>query len=234
MSLKEKYQAIIDSDIDKTSIEAQIQYLTSNFKEIAFSTSFSLEDQLITHFISNKSVKFFTLDTGRLFEETYETWSLTLAKYKIKINAFAPEQQLLENFISDYGPDSFYQAVESRKQCCTIRKVLPLKKALKGQQIWITGLRAEHSSSRENLEIFEFDDDNNIIKYNPLLHWTTNEVRAEIKKFGIPYNKLHDKGYVSIGCEPCTRAIQKGEDFRAGRWWWEVQSKKECGLHVKN
>src|SRR5690554_5568985 len=230
--LKHKYEDLIEQNIQDLDIPLQIQYLTRHFKEISFSSSFSYEDQLITYLLKNEPVRFFTLDTGRLFEETYDTWNRTLANYKLKIQAFYPDEEQLKQFVTENGPDSFYRSVENRKQCCYIRKVVPLKKALQGQEIWITGLRAEHSPSRKDLTVFEWDEENQIIKYHPILHWKTQEVIQFIKKNGIPYNYLHNKGYISIGCAPCTRAIKEGEDFRSGRWWWEDQSKKECGLHL--
>jgi phosphoadenosine phosphosulfate reductase len=172
------------------------------------------------------------LDTGRLFAETYSVWSRTNEKYNTHINAFYPDNKSLETYITDKGPNAFYESVENRKACCFIRKVEPLRRALSGNKIWITGLRAEHSQDRTNLGVIEWDETNQVIKYNPLLHWTTEEVRQYINKNDVPYNPLHDRGFVSIGCAPCTRAIRPGEDFRAGRWWWEDAAKKECGLHV--
>lgn len=231
--LKEAYQKLIDENIESKSIEEVLEILTNTFpNEVCFSTSFSFEDQVITDYVKNSRIKVFTLDTGRLFEDTYNTWNLTKSKYKLPIKAYYPNPEELEPFIQDNGPDSFYRSVENRKTCCDIRKVHPLKRALKGNKIWITGLRAEHSVARENLSQFEWDESNQIIKYHPILFWTTEQVKDYIKKNNIPYNILHDKGFLSIGCAPCTRAIQPGEDFRAGRWWWEDASKKECGLHV--
>ncbi|HYO21630.1 MAG TPA: phosphoadenylyl-sulfate reductase [Flavisolibacter sp.] len=202
--------------------------------QLTFSTSFSYEDQVITDYISKLSfpVSIFTLDTGRLFPETYSTWSRTLERYKLTINAYYPDAERLQEFVRSYGPNSFYESVENRKQCCHIRKVEPLKKALAGKAVWITGLRAEHSPNRSDMTILEWDEVNQIIKYNPLLHWTTAEVRQYIDQHNIPYNSLHDKGFISIGCAPCTRAARPGHDFSAGRWWWEDAGKKECGLHV--
>lgn len=200
---------------------------------IIFSSSFSFEDQVITHLIAeqNLPIQIFTLDTGRLFAETYSVWNSTLERYKISIKAFYPDQVFLEPFVEKKGPNAFYESVENRKDCCYIRKVEPLKRALEGNAIWVTGLRAEHSAARQDLQSIEWDESNQIIKYHPLLHWTTEQVSAFIKTNNIPYNPLHDKGFVSIGCAPCTRAIKPGEDFRAGRWWWEDANKKECGLH---
>jgi phosphoadenosine phosphosulfate reductase len=202
--------------------------------KVIFSTSFSYEDQLITHMIlsNHLSIKIFTLDTGRLFPETYSVWRATNEKYNTHIKAYYPDALLLEEFVENKGPNSFYESVQNRKECCYIRKVAPLKRALENNVIWITGLRAAHSTERKNMPQVEWDDSNQIIKYHPILHWTTEEVKQYINKHDIPYNILHDKGFVSIGCAPCTRAIKPGEDFRAGRWWWEDSTKKECGLHV--
>ncbi len=201
---------------------------------VIFSTSFSKEDQAISHiiFTNNLPVTVFTLDTGRHFTETYSTWDSTLERYKKEITPYYPSADLLQNFITEKGPNSFFDAVENRKQCCYIRKVLPLQQALANKQIWITGIRAEHSANRQDMPMVEFDEANNIIKYHPLLHWSTDDVAAFIKENNVPYNPLQDKGFVSIGCQPCTRAIKNSEDFRAGRWWWEESNKKECGLHV--
>lgn len=231
--LKTAYNRILAHDIQNAKTEEQLAYLTENFENIVFSSSFSYEDQMITHLLKDLDVKIFTLDTGRLFPETYETWNLTLSRYGISIDTYYPEAERLEAFVTQNGPDSFYKSVENRKNCCYIRKVEPLNRALKGQQVWITGLRSEHSPDRQNLSSFEWDEQRGIIKYHPLLHRKTAEVVDYIKKNSIPYNRLHDKGYISIGCAPCTRALRNGEDFRAGRWWWEDQSKKECGLHIK-
>lgn len=202
--------------------------------KIIFSSSFSWEDQAISHLIlSNKiPVEIFTLDTGRLFPETYYVWSRTNEQYGTHIKPYFPDHNLLEPFLTEKGPNSFYESTDNRKSCCYIRKVEPLKRALAGNSIWITGLRSEHSPDRENLPQLEWDESNQIIKFHPLLHWTTEELKDFIHKNGIPYNTLHDKGFVSIGCQPCTRAVQPGEDFRAGRWWWENKENKECGLHT--
>lgn len=202
--------------------------------QVTFSSSFSFEDQVITHEIlsNNIPVSIFTLDTGRLFPETYSVWNSTNEHYQTHITPYYPRHDSLEKFVTEKGPNAFYESVENRKDCCFIRKVEPLKRALQGKSVWITGLRAEHSPARQDLTIFEWDEGNKVIKYNPLLNWTTEQVRDYINDNNVPYNALHDRGFVSIGCAPCTRAIRPGEDFRAGRWWWEDASKKECGLHV--
>jgi phosphoadenosine phosphosulfate reductase len=216
-------------------IAEQLRILVNRFPgEVVFSTSFGLEDQAITHFIAaNKiPVSIFTLDTGRNFPETYSTWSRTIEKYNISITAWHPDTDSLQNFVTANGPDSFYESVDNRKQCCHIRKVAPLQKALKGNKIWITGIRAEQSNNRHDMPMLEWDEVNHMIKFHPLLSWTWGQVKQFVSRNDVPYNPLHDKGFVSIGCAPCTRAIKPGEDFRAGRWWWEDNSKKECGLHI--
>ncbi len=202
--------------------------------EITFSTSFSFEDQVIAHMILNNElpISIFTLDTGRLFAETYSVWNSTNTRYQTSVKAFYPRHDLLEPFVEEKGPNSFYESVENRKSCCFIRKVEPLQRALLGNKVWVTGLRSEHSAGRSELQQVEWDEANQVVKYHPLLHWTTEQTKAYITEHNIPYNPLHDRGFVSIGCAPCTRAVKPGEDFRAGRWWWEDADKKECGLHV--
>ena len=234
VDLKDSFLSLQDR-IAQLSIPDVLHLLAEAFPgKLTFSTSFSMEDQVITDQLgqSGVPVAVFTLDTGRLFPETYSIWSRTLERYRLTIDAYYPNAERLQEFVRSYGPNSFYESVDNRKQCCHIRKVEPLKRALAGKAVWITGLRAEHSPNRSDMQILEWDEANQIIKYNPLLHWTTEQVWQYINGHNVPYNSLHDKGFVSIGCAPCTRAVRTGEDFRAGRWWWEDQSKKECGLHV--
>ena len=201
--------------------------------QVCFSTSFSMEDQVILHHIVSERlpVTIFTLDTGRLFPETYSVWMATKERYQVPIQAYIPDAGRLETYINQKGPNAFYLSVENRKECCFIRKVEPLKRALAGQKIWITGIRAEHSVNRSQLNILEWDEGNQLNKYNPLLLWSHEEVCKYISDHDVPYNILHDRGFVSIGCQPCTRAIRPGDEFRSGRWWWEDAEKKECGLH---
>lgn len=211
-----------------------LAWLAEKFKgQAVFSTSFGLEDQVITHLIFSHQlpVRVFTLDTGRNFQETYSTWSRTLERYKQPIEVFAPQAAALEQFVTEKGPNAFYDSVENRKACCYIRKVEPLNRALQGQHLWITGIRADQSANRHDMTALEWDEGHQLIKFHPLFDWTFDQVKTYARENQIPYNSLHDKGFLSIGCAPCTRAIQPGEDFRAGRWWWEDQSKKECGLH---
>jgi phosphoadenosine phosphosulfate reductase len=230
--------AITNTLLDKTkdfSIEETLAFLANEFKgKVVFSTSFGQEDQVITALIgkNNLPITIFTLDTGRLFQETYDVFHKTLKKYQIDIKTYFPETSAVEELLNQKGPNSFYESVENRKECCFIRKVAPLTKALKGNSIWITGLRAEQSENRNDLHLFEYDEKFDIIKFNPLLKWTLEEVQKYIYDNNVPQNALHKQGFVSIGCAPCTRAIVPGEDIRAGRWWWE-SSHKECGLHQK-
>jgi phosphoadenosine phosphosulfate reductase len=218
----------------KEPVEA-LRVLTDQFPgEIVFSTSFGWEDQVITHmiFANDIPIKVFTLETGRLFPETYYVWNRTMEIYGKPVFAYYPVHHLLEDMVNAKGPNSFYESVENRKECCGIRKIEPLRRALTGNQCWITGIRADQSPNREDMHNVEWDEGNQLIKFHPIFNWTLDDVKAYIKQHNIPYNTLHDKGFPSIGCLPCTRAVQPGEDFRAGRWWWEDQSKKECGLHA--
>ncbi|WP_366185085.1 phosphoadenylyl-sulfate reductase [Flavobacterium ovatum] len=229
---------IINTLLDKTkdfSIEETFVFLSAEYKDkVVFSTSFGQEDQVITDLIekSEAAIKIFTLDTGRMFQETYDVFHRTQKKYKMPIKVYFPEAKAVEELLEKKGPNSFFESVENRKECCFIRKVVPLKKALAGNDVWITGLRAEQSENRSDLHLFEYDDNFKIIKFNPLLKWSLEEVQKYIDSNNVPQNSLHKKGFVSIGCAPCTRAIAEGEDIRAGRWYWE-QSHKECGLHSK-
>ncbi|MBS7566511.1 phosphoadenylyl-sulfate reductase [Mucilaginibacter sp. Bleaf8] len=202
--------------------------------QIVFSTSFGWEDQVITHMIfsQNLPIKVFTLETGRIFPETYYVWNRTMEIYGQPIHAYYPQAEMVQEMVNAKGPNSFYESVENRKECCGIRKIEPLKRALNGNKCWVTGIRAEQSANRQSMENLEWDEANQLIKFHPIYNWSLEEVKNYIKNNNIPYNTLHDRGFPSIGCAPCTRAVQPGEDFRAGRWWWEDQSKKECGLHA--
>jgi len=225
----------LQTQIESLSIADALQVLVQAFPaKVTFSTSFSYEDQIITDLIQKHApeVSIFTLDTGRLFPETYSVWSRTNDRYGIHVTPFYPDTEAIQTFVSANGPNAFYESLDLRKGCCFIRKVEPLRRALAPNAVWITGLRAEHSAARQSLDVIEWDEANQIIKYNPLLHWSFEKVLEYINEHNVPYNSLHDKGFVSIGCASCTRAIKPGEDFRAGRWWWEDESKKECGLHV--
>ena len=203
--------------------------------EVIFSTSLGYEDQVITDLIlaNNIPIQIFTLDTGRMFAETYSVWKKTNDRYDTKIEAMFPEQAVVESLMTGKGPYSMYDSVENRKECCFIRKIEPLNRALAGRKVWITGIRAEQSPNRQTMTQLEWDDAHNLFKFHPLMDWTFDAVKEYIHDNNVPYNPLHDRGFVSIGCQPCTRAIQPDADFRAGRWWWEDNARKECGLHVK-
>lgn len=212
-----------------------LRQLSDSGLRVVFSTSFGKEDQVITHALTklpDPAITIFTLDTGRLFEETYEVFNRTVNKYKLRIETYYPDQQATQKLVSDKGPYSFYESLENRKECCYIRKIEPLKRALKGKEVWITGLRKEQSDNRADMQLVEWDEGHQLIKVHPLFYWTEAQVDAYTDEHLVPVNALHKKGFPSIGCAPCTRAVQPGEDFRAGRWWWEA-SKKECGLHSK-
>ncbi len=229
----EKIKNILEL-IKNLDSESSLKIISELEKEyVVFSTSLGYEDQVVSHiiFTNQLNIDVFTLDTGRLFNETYSVLNSTLQRYKTPIKVMYPQTELVENLVTKKGTVSFYQSIENRKECCYIRKVEPLKRALKNKTIWITGIRAEQSGNRENMPSAEWDEVNQIIKFHPILNWTLDEVKNYIKIHNIPYNNLHDKGFVSIGCAPCTKAIKEGEDFRAGRWWWEDNIKKECGLH---
>lgn len=234
--MKNEIINMVEKMILGKSPEESLTLLSKTFSgEIVFSTSFGLEDQVITHIIfsNNFPIKVFTLDTGRLFAETYSVWNNTREKYGKNILSFSPKEETVQKLVSEKGPNSFYESVENRIECCHVRKVEPLQRALKENKIWVTGIRKEQSTNRSNLTSVEWDEKNNIVKFHPLFDWTLENVRNFIKKNNIPYNSLHDKGFPSIGCQPCTRAVKEGEDVRSGRWWWEDATKKECGLHAK-
>ncbi len=202
--------------------------------KVVFSTSLSAEDQIVTHMLTRhtNSPLIFTLDTGRLFYETYDLIDKTNKHFGINIRIMFPDQSQVEQMGNELGINLFYDSITNRKLCCNIRKIQPLKRALAGNDVWITGLRSEQSPTRNNLHFAEWDDSNMIIKLNPILTWSEAQVWDYIQVHGIPYNPLHDKGYPSLGCRPCTRAVKPGEDVRAGRWWWEKPETKECGLHL--
>lgn len=199
---------------------------------IAFANSFGLEDLVIQHMLldSGDPIESFVLDTGRLPAETYDLIERWRLRYGLRFRLLSPRAELLEPFIEDHGPNPFYESIALRKRCCAIRKLEPLERALTGKKAWITGLRREQSQARSVLHVFELDAAKRI-KISPLVDWSLDEVWAYVRTHSLPYNVLHDRGYPSIGCAPCTRAVEPGEDIRAGRWWWEIDQQRECGLH---
>ena len=217
--------------IEAKSIEESMAILASQFPEkVIFTTSFGIEDQIITQkiFTNNLNIKVATIDTGRLFSETHEVFYHTLMRFGRIIHTYFPDYKSVEKLVTEKGPYSFYGSVEDRKECCKIRKAAPLKRALKGMQVWISGIRAEQSDFRSQMQQLEYDKTRKLYKYYPLFNWTYQEVKQYAKEKRVHYNPLHDKGFVSIGCQPCTKDIQQGEDFLAGRWWWENVGCKDC------
>jgi phosphoadenosine phosphosulfate reductase len=200
--------------------------------KVVFSTSFSLEDQIITDFIANNKldIEIFTIDTGRLFNETYDIWQQTLSLYQIDIKTYYPNRFDLEGFVEINGINAFYDSIYLRQECCNIRKIEPLKRAIRDKSFWISGIRKEHSRDRYQKNISEFDKNLKITKFYPLLNLKEDEIWQIIRQQNIPYNKLYDQNFQSIGCAPCTRS----GFARDGRWWWEKEGKKECGLHFIN
>jgi phosphoadenosine phosphosulfate reductase len=214
-----------------------LAFFINEFQDkLAFATSLGAEDQVLTEMIAgiDRTTKIFTLDTGRMFAESYELIERTNARFKINIQVNFPERERVEKMVNDKGINLFYESVESRKLCCHIRKIEPLKRALQGLEVWISGLRRSQSVTRTDLKLVEWDESNNLVKLNPLIDWSEEHVWEYIRQKNIPYNPMHDQGFPSIGCQPCTRAVEPGEDVRAGRWWWEHPNHKECGLHIKS
>jgi phosphoadenosine phosphosulfate reductase len=203
---------------------------------LVFTTSFGLEDQAISHaiFASDLAIDVVTFDTGRLFPETHQVWAETEQRYGRRIRALLPERRAVEAWIAEHGIDGFRSSVAARQGCCGLRKVEPLGRALQGASAWVTGVRAEQSADRAMMRFAMIEPQHRLLKLNPLLDWTRDRVAAYVSDQAVPYNSLHDRGFLSIGCAPCTRALAPGEPERAGRWWWEQEEKKECGLHSPN
>ncbi|MFO7657848.1 MAG: phosphoadenylyl-sulfate reductase [Bacteroidales bacterium] len=234
--MKEKL-AELNKSFSNSLPEEILGYFLKNHKgKIALGSSLGAEDQVLTDMIAkiDKSAKIFTLDTGRLFPETYNLIEKTNRKYGINIDVYFPDKEMVEKIVKEKGINLFYESIENRKLCCHIRKVVPLQRALEGVEVWITGIRKDQTITRFFNKHVELDEVSKIIKVNPLLSWTEKDVWEYISKYDVPYNELHDKGFPSIGCQPCTRAVNSGEDIRGGRWWWEQPEQKECGLHNRN
>lgn len=220
----------------RMSAEEVIRWASEVFgNRLCFATSLGAEDQVITHLIADAAldIRTFTLDTGRLFQESYELIEKTETRYARKVEVFAPQTEEVEAMVTQHGINLFYKSVENRKLCCSIRKIHPLTRALRGVDAWICGLRRDQALTRQQVHVVEWDEQFGIVKMNPLWNWSEQQVWDSIRKNRIPYNPLHDQGFLSIGCSCCTRAVAAGEDVRAGRWWWEQPEHKECGLHRK-
>lgn len=224
----------LNSRFEKSRAEEILEYFMGAWKgKIALSSSMGAEDQVLTKMVVDidPTTKIFTLDTGRLFPETYDLIQRTSSLYGVKIEVFFPEHAQVEQMVMEKGVNLFYESIENRKMCCGIRKLEPLKRAFRGLEVWICGLRKDQSVTRFYSKTVEWDEGNGLIKINPLINWSEKQVWDYIKQNQVPYNVLHDQGFPSIGCQPCTRAVKPGEDVRAGRWWWEQPEQKECGLH---
>ena len=226
----------LNERFQKKEASEVLNFFLKEYKgKIALSSSLGAEDQVLTQMAVSldPEIVVFTLDTGRVFPETYDLIERTTRKYGINIRILFPDYQDVEKMVYERGINLFYESVENRKLCCHIRKIEPLKRAFKNLDVWICGLRRDQSVTRFGTRLIEWDENNNLMKLNPLINWTEKAVWDYIRQHDIPYNELHDKGFPSIGCQPCTRAIKPGEDIRAGRWWWEKPEQKECGLHIK-
>jgi phosphoadenosine phosphosulfate reductase len=223
MSLAQKIEAV----------RAVLARVDREYTPAAFANSFGAEDMVLTDLIAREfpAIEIFTLDTGRLPQETYDLMRAVAERFDINVRVYFPETEAVQDYVSQHGPNAFFDSVTLRRRCCAIRKIEPLARALAGKRAWITGLRRAQSITRADLPMSEFDHDNGLEKFNPLYDWSEGEVWSYLKRFDVPYNVLHDRGYASIGCAPCTRAITVGEDVRAGRWWWENPGSRECGLH---
>lgn len=226
----------LNEEFANATPEALLSYFLNRYgSRIALSSSLSIEDQVLTDMICRlkPDARIFTLDTGRLFPETYNLIDQTAMHYGIRLEVFFPDCTEVEKLVADCGINGFYESLEKRKRCCRIRKLDPLERALRGLDAWICGLRREQSVTRSEMRAVEWDETHGLLKINPLIDWHEEQVWEYIRRNHVPYNKLHEQGFPSIGCQPCTRAVKPGEDIRAGRWWWESPDHKECGLHLR-
>ena len=235
MITKDRIEEIRKRITHLSPLEKMAYFLDCCRGKIVLATSLGAEDQVLTDMLvkTDPGIRIFTLDTGRLFNETYDLLQLTNMKYGINIEVYFPDFASVEQMVAEDGINLFYNSVENRKKCCHIRKVEPLKRALEGVEVWYTGIRKEQSVTRKNNDIIEWDDEYQLVKVSPLLDWTETQVWDYIRQHNVPYNPLHDHGYPSIGCAPCTRRVEEGEEVRDGRWWWESAENKECGLHFR-
>lgn len=219
--------------LSEVDYSERLKIISEHLPNSVFTSSLGIEDQFITHLIATHKldIKIITLDTGRLFPQTLELLEKTRSRYSIDIKAYQPDPSLIETYVDEFGLNGFYESVIARQQCCNIRKMIPLNNALSGAGGWVTGLRREQSANRDQIPFAEFSDEYRILKFNPLADLKLEALNSLVKVHNIPINPLHSKGYPSIGCEPCTRALKPGENERAGRWWWEQEQARECGLH---
>lgn len=238
MAQKEKEEEIkaLAACFEENPPEALLAQLLRRYgKRVALASSMGLEDQVLTDMLwrQDREARVFTIDTGRLFPETYSLIDRTNLQYGCKLEVYFPEHAPVEAYVRTQGMNAFYESIEKRKACCRVRKIEPLLRALSTLDVWICGLRNEQSVTRTGVQGVEWDEANGLIKVNPLVHWSEEQVWDYIRRHEVPYNKLHDQGFPSIGCQPCTRAVAPGADIRSGRWWWEDPAHKECGLHKR-
>lgn len=224
----------LNKQFAERSLASRLQLITKYFPSAVFTTSLGPEDQVITHMLATTicNMDIATLNTGRLFQQTMALLDKTRARYALEIKEYHPNEKDINQYIAQYGLNGFYDSVQGRHACCHVRKIIPLQKALEGRTAWVTGLRRAQSHNRIHIPFVEWSDDYQLMKFNPIADWSAQDMQSAIEFNNIPINPLHQKNYASIGCEPCTRAIKHGEDERAGRWWWEQDQKRECGLHV--
>ncbi len=232
--MKNRFDTYIHEVSSLSPVDLMKFFLERHPGKVALSSSLGTEDQVLTHMLAGigRPFKLFTLDTGRMFQENYELLEITRQRYQLPFEVYFPEASHVEKMVNESGINLFYESIENRKRCCHIRKIEPLRRALAGMEIWITGVRREQSVTRVDAGFLEWDAEYGLIKVNPLIDWRDEDVWNFIRGNKVPYNTLHDKGFPSIGCLPCTRAVLEGEDIRAGRWWWEQPDLKECGLHL--
>lgn len=234
MAVSDDELKALRDEIGGADAAATLAWASERFAgRVVFLSSLGVEDQVVTDLIarSGLSIPIATLDTGRLFQETYDLVATTERRLGVKISVHSPDREAVEAFVSRYGINGFRESLEARHACCAARKLTALRRALDGRDLWICGLRRSQSVTRTALEVLERDDANGLLKLSPLAGWSEGEVWDYVKERKVPYNPLHDAGYPSIGCACCTRAVKRTEDVRAGRWWWESADHKECGLH---
>jgi phosphoadenosine phosphosulfate reductase len=235
MYTKEEIDSLNIKYADASAQELLQSFMAQYGARLALSSSLSIEDQTLTDMMLriDPQANIFTLDTGRLFPETYELIDRTNEHYKVKLKVYCPQTEALQQFVATEGINPFYESIEKRHACCEVRKLEPLRRAFRDLDVWVCGLRSTQSVTRSDMRLIEWDERHGLLKINPLIHWTEQQVWDYIRENRVPYNRLHDKGFPSIGCEPCTRAVRRIDDVRAGRWWWESPDHRECGLHSR-
>lgn len=235
MYTKEEIDSLNIKYADASAQDLLQSFMSQYGARLALSSSLSIEDQTLTDMMLriDPQANIFTLDTGRLFPETYELIDRTNEHYKVKLKVYCPQTEALQQFVATEGINPFYESIEKRHACCEVRKLEPLRRAFRDLDVWVCGLRSAQSVTRIDMRLIEWDERHGLLKVNPLIHWTEEQVWDYIRENRVPYNRLHDKGFPSIGCEPCTRAVRRIDDVRAGRWWWESPDHRECGLHSR-